>query len=120
MTKPKINFEMLKKPLLYALLSATLSLIATFSALIISLVLALKKARLKESLYELFPDYNWEHIGTYVTLKGITLKIYFDPGFFDSFPECASMLREKLIENSPSLENTSLEIDFLPRHLLDS
>lgn len=96
--------------LLSTALSVAMSILATF---IVGTV-TVKKARLKQTLLELFPDYGWEFTGTHQTLRKVAFTIYYQPGFTSAHPDAEDRLREALVQNSPGLAKMKLELVFLP------
>jgi len=91
--------------------SVTLSLVVT--ALVSSLII--KKAKLKQTLQELFPEYDWEFTGTYQSLNRVIFTIYFQPGFVEDYPDAETRLREALLQRSPGLANLKMELVFRHR-----
>jgi hypothetical protein len=115
--KPKSKFS---KILVHILISVLMSVIATLIANIIVLVFAARKARLKETLQRLFPDFNWDCTNTIVFFGTVRFEICYDDGFPIAHPEAEGLLREALLENAPELGKVKLDLVWKPRRVCQS
>lgn len=96
---------------LCTVVSVFLSIVAT----IISKAMMIKRVHLKQTLQELFPEYDWEFTGTYQSLKKVVFTIYFQPGFVEDYPDAEAKLREALLEKCPALRKVNMELVFRHR-----
>lgn len=104
-------WQMLGLTALCTFVSVTLSIIVTM--IVNSFIV--KKANLKQTLQELFPEYDWEFTGIYQSMRRVVFTIYFQPGFVEDYPDAEARLRDALIQRSPGLADMRMEIVFRHR-----
>lgn len=102
------------KALIFSILGAAAGMVLALGFKVIRNVKLIKTADLKGTLAELFPHQEWSHTGTYVSVKSVVFSIYYPEGFLYDTPNAETLIRDALLEKSPSLANLKLIIRLQP------